>query len=81
MAGTMPCHFFIPAILEGTLPNAMDKPLPRVTGPALHVVETLVRRTPLPRVWSRLIMRHLSVIDFAAAGDPPPYYCPPAYRK
>jgi hypothetical protein len=82
MAGTAGCHFFIPAILESTLTKAMAIPLPRVTGRALRVVETLVRTTPLPRLWSRQsIMRHVDTVDFAAEGEPAPFYCPPPWRK
>jgi hypothetical protein len=60
----------------------MNMPLPRVTGRALRLVETLVRTTPLPRLWSRQsIMRHVDVVDLAAEGDPAPFYCPAPYRK
>jgi hypothetical protein len=60
----------------------MDMPLPRVTGRALRIVETLVCRTPLPRLWSRqAVMRHVDVIDLAAEGNPAPFYAPAPWRK
>jgi hypothetical protein len=82
MAGTTRRHFFIPAILGSTLRKAMDMPLPRVSGRALRVIETLVCKTPLPRLWSRqAIMPKVEAVDFAAAGEPAPFYCPPPWSK
>jgi hypothetical protein len=60
----------------------MNASTPRLAGLALRVAETLARSTPLPRLLSQqVIQRKLRALDFAAAGDPAPYYMPPPYRK
>jgi hypothetical protein len=59
----------------------MQGSTPRLAGLSLRVAETLARTTPLPRLLSqRVIERKLRAIDFAAAGEPAPYYVPPPYR-
>jgi hypothetical protein len=60
----------------------MTPSTPRFAGLALRVAETLVRATPLPRWLSqRVIERKLRAVDFAAQGNPPPFYMPTPYRK
>ena len=41
-----------------------------------------MKSTPLPRLLSRLVVeRKLRGIDFAAEGEPAPYYMPPHYQR
>jgi hypothetical protein len=61
---------------------SMNGSTPRIAGLSLRVAETLARTTPLPRLLSsRVIERKLYAIDFAAEGEPAPYYMPPPYRS
>jgi hypothetical protein len=60
----------------------MDSATPRLSGLVLRLVESTMRATPLPRLLSRLVVeRKLRALDFAAEGDPAPFYIPPIYRK
>jgi hypothetical protein len=56
--------------------------MPRITGLSLRLAETLARTTPLPRLLSqRVIDRKLDTIDFAAEGNPPPFYMPLPFTR
>jgi hypothetical protein len=58
----------------------MESSTPRLHGLALRVAETLLRTTPLPRLLShQIVERKLKAIDFAAAGEPAPFYMPQPY--
>ena len=58
----------------------MKSSTPRFAGIGLRLVESALKSTPLPRLLSRLVVeRKLRDLDFAAEGEPPPYYMPPHY--
>jgi hypothetical protein len=60
----------------------MKASTPRFAGIGLRLVESALRGTPLPRLLSRLVVeRKLRGIDFAAEGEPAPYYMPPHYSE
>lgn len=60
----------------------MKASTPRLSGIGLRLVEGALKSTPLPRLLSRLIIeRKLREVDFAAEGEPPPYYMPPHYQR
>ena len=60
----------------------MKASTPRFSGIGLRLVEGALRATPLPRLLSRLVVeRKLRDLDFAAEGDPAPYYMPPHYVR
>ena len=60
----------------------MKASTPRFAGIGLRLAEAALRSTPLPRLLSRLVVeRKLRAIDFAAEGDPAPYYMPPHYQR
>jgi hypothetical protein len=60
----------------------MKASTPRLVRVRLHLAESLVRSTPLPRLLAKLVVeRKLASIDFAAEGDPAPFYMPERYRK
>jgi hypothetical protein len=60
----------------------MKPSTPRLSGIGLRLVEGALKSTPLPRLLSRLVVeRKLRDIDFAAEGEPPPYYMPPHWQK
>ncbi len=60
----------------------MKASTPRLAGIRLRLMETALRSTPLPRLLSRLVVeRKLRAIDFAAEGDPAPYFTPPHYVR
>jgi hypothetical protein len=55
---------------------------PRLSGIGLRLVESALKSTPLPRLLSRLVVeRKLRDLDFAAEGEPPPYYMPPHWQR
>lgn len=55
---------------------------PRLARIRLQVAEQALRRTPLPKLLARLVIdRKLAAIDFAAEGEPAPFYMPRPYRK
>ncbi len=59
----------------------MKASTPRFSGIGLRLVEGVMRSTPLPRLLSRLVIeRKLRAIDFAAEGDPAPFYMPEHYK-
>ena len=61
---------------------SMKASTPRFSGIGLRLAEAALRSTPLPRLLSRLVVeRKLRAIDFAAEGDPAPYYMPPHYQR
>ncbi|HEX8714570.1 MAG TPA: hypothetical protein VF706_03290 [Solirubrobacteraceae bacterium] len=75
-------HPFIPTIAGDSVLLSMKASTPRFAGIGLRLVESVLRATPLPRLLSRLVVeRKLSAIDFAAEGDPAPYYMPPHYQR
>jgi hypothetical protein len=54
---------------------------PRFSGIGLRLIEGVMRSTPLPRLLSRLVIeRKLRELDFAAEGEPAPYYMPPHWQ-
>ena len=58
----------------------MESSTPRLRGMALRVAEALLRTTPLPRLLShQIVERKLRAIDFAAEGEPAPFYMPQPY--
>jgi hypothetical protein len=58
----------------------MESTTPRLRGMSLRLVETLLRTTPLPRLLShQIVERKLRAIDFAAEGEPAPFYMPISY--
>lgn len=62
--------------------NVMDSNTPRLSGLGLRLVEGALRATPLGRLLSRLVVvRKLRQVDFAAAGEPAPFYMPQPYRR
>lgn len=59
----------------------MNATTPRFAGLRLLVAAEALRLTPLPKLLARLIVdRKLATIDFAAEGNPPPFYVPAPYR-
>ena len=73
---------FIPTIDGDRLLLRMKASTPRFSGIGLRLTEALLRSTPLPRLMSRLVVeRKLRAVDFAAEGDPAPYYMPPHYVR
>ena len=62
--------------------SGMKSSTPRFAGIGLRLVESALKSTPLPRLLSRLVIeRKLRDLDFAAEGEPPPYYMPPHYLR
>ena len=60
----------------------MKASTPRLAGIGLRFFEGVLKSTPLPRLLSRLVVeRKLRGIDFAAEGEPAPYYRPPHYVR
>ncbi|HEX8952813.1 MAG TPA: hypothetical protein VF945_13250, partial [Polyangia bacterium] len=61
---------------------AMKASTPRFAGIGLRLAAAALRSTPLPRLLSRLVVeRRLRELDFAAEGNPAPYYMPPHYVR
>jgi hypothetical protein len=55
---------------------------PRLAGLPLQLMLRALRATPLPRLLSRLVVeRKLREVDFAAEGEPAPYYMPPKWPR
>jgi hypothetical protein len=76
------CQGFIPTFFEANVMPAMKASTPRFAGIGLRLVEGVMRATPLPRLLSRLVIeRKLREIDFAAEGEPAPFYMPPHYSR
>ena len=76
------CQAFIPTFFEANVMPAMKASTPRFVGIGLRLVEGAFRTTPLPRLLSRLVIeRKLRAIDFAAEGEPAPFYMPPHYVR
>jgi hypothetical protein len=60
----------------------MDSSTPRFAGLGLRLLESAFRATPLPRLLSRLVVeRKLRDIDFAAEGEPAPFYMPMPFER
>jgi hypothetical protein len=60
----------------------MKSSTPRLVGIGLRLVESALKSTPLPRLLSRLVVeRKLDAIDFAAEGEPAPFYLPQHYQR
>jgi hypothetical protein len=60
----------------------VEKTTPRLARLRLLVAERALRLTPLPKLLSRLVFdRKVDGIDFAAEGNPPPFYMPAPYRR
>lgn len=75
-------HPFIPTIDGDSVLHVMKASTPRFAGIGLRLAESVLRGTPLPRWLSRLVVeRKLRGIDFAAEGEPAPYYMPPHYVR
>ncbi len=75
-------HLFIPTIFDGNVMPVMKASTPRLSGIGLRLMEAALRSTPLPRLLSRLVVeRKLRAVDFAAEGEPGPYYMPPHYQR
>jgi hypothetical protein len=75
-------HPFIPTFAEDSVMPGMKSSTPRLAGIGLLLVESALKSTPLPRLLSRLVVeRKLRDLDFAAEGEPPPYYMPPHYVR
>jgi hypothetical protein len=76
------CHPFIPIFFRANVIGIMDPSTPRFAGLTLRLVESALRTTPLPRWLSRLVVeRKLADIDFAAEGEPAPFYMPQHYIR
>ena len=76
------CHPFIPTFDGDSVLLLMKASTPRFSGIGLRLIEGALRSTPLPRLLSRLVVeRKLRGIDFAAEGEPAPYYMPPHYVR
>jgi len=76
------CHFFIPILMRSNVTKIMDASTPRFVGLPLRLVERVLRSTPLPRLMSLLVIdRKLRAIDFAAEGEPMPFYMPLPYVR
>lgn len=59
----------------------MEAATPRLAGLTLRLAESALKSTSLPRLLSRLVIeRKLRALDFAAEGDPPPFYSPPPWK-
>jgi hypothetical protein len=72
---------FIPTFLRRNVMPQMNSSTPRLAGLGLRLVAGALRSTALPRLLSRLVIdRKLRAIDFAAEGEPPPFYAPPPYQ-
>ena len=75
-------HPFIPTFVGDIVMSRMKSSTPRFAGIGLRLVESALKSTPLPRLLSRLVIeRKLRDLDFAAEGEPPPYYMPPHYLR
>ena len=75
-------HPFIPTFDGDSVLLHMKASTPRFAGIGLRLIEGALRSTPLPRLLSRLVVeRKLRGIDFAAEGEPAPYYMPPHYVR
>ncbi len=62
--------------------HVMKASTPRLSGIGLRLIEAALKSTPLPRLLSRLVVeRKLRELDFAAEGDPAPYYMPPHWQR
>ncbi len=73
---------FIPILFDGKVIIVMKASTPRLAGIGLRLIEGALRSTPLPRLVSRLVIeRKLRGVDFAAEGEPAPYYMPPPYQR
>lgn len=60
----------------------MDSSTPRLAGLGLKLAEGALRSTPIGRLLSRLVVeRKLRAIDFAAEGEPAPFYMPRPYER
>jgi hypothetical protein len=64
----------------------MSRPAPRITGRPLILFSTLLRSAglgpPLQRALSAAVVDdRLAHLDFAAKGDPAPFYAPPPYKS
>jgi len=61
---------------------AMKASTHRFAGIGLRLVEGIMRSTPLHRLLSRLVIdRKLRDLDFAAEGEPAPFYMPQHYVR
>lgn len=60
----------------------MDASTPRLRGVLLRLAESSLRATPLSRLLSHLMIeRKLRGIDFAAEGEPSPYFAPRSWTR
>jgi hypothetical protein len=74
-------QLFIPTFFGGNVMPGMDSSTPRLAGLGLRLAAGALRTTSLPRFLSRRVVeRKLREIDFAAEGEPPPFYMPVPYR-
>jgi hypothetical protein len=73
---------FIPPFIKSNVGRAMTPTTPRLAHLWLRVAEQVLRVKPVPRLLTRLIVdRKLASIDFAAEGNPPPFYMPMPYKR
>ena len=63
------------------MPVPMKSSTPRLAGIGLRLAESILRG-PMPRLLSRLVVdRKLAEVDFAAEGEPAPFYMPKHYVR